>query len=432
MQPTILAVDTTKNSLPKETSVVIIGAGIVGLMTALTLAERGISVVILEKGTLAGEQSSRNLGWIRKTNRHISDLPMAITADYLWKNMAQRVGADVGYRQAGIMFAAQSDQELQAHEKWLDSVQKLNLDSKLLSAKEIAQLIPNSQTAWKGALYTPSDGRAEPTLVSSLVAKAALKLGVKIIENCAVRTLVLTAGKISSIATEQGEIKCQQVLVASGLWSRKLLKKYHINLPTLPLICSVLKTAPMTGPTDIAFGASNFSFRKHIDGGYIITQRGALDAPLTLDHLFLGTQYLQQLRHQRDYLRISLGRYFFEDFRLIKHWNGTSTSPFEQIRTMDPQANMDLNNEALANLSEAWPIFKNIKIENTWAGVIDVTPDSIPIIDTIQKIPGLYIATGFSGHGFGTSPTAGHLAADLITNRHPIIDPAPYRLNRFK
>lgn len=64
-----------------------------------------------------------------------------------------------------------------------------------------------------------------------------------------------------------------------------------LDLPTLPLVASVLKTKAMQGPTEIAVGAPDFSFRKHIDGGYIIMQRGALDAPLTLDHLLTGRRF---------------------------------------------------------------------------------------------------------------------------------------------
>ncbi len=76
-------------------------------------------------------------------------------------------------------------------------------------------------------------------------------------------------------------------------------------------------------------------------------------------------------------------------------------------------------------------MFENTEIEESWAGLIDVTPDSNPVIDTIDHIPGLVVATGFSGHGFGTGPAAGHLAADLVSGNQPIIDPTPYRFSRL-
>ena len=251
------------------------------------------------------------------------------------------------------------------------------------------------------------------------------------VQNCAVRMLSTSGGKISGVVTEKGEIRCDQVLLAGGAWSRRFLGNHGISLPTLPVICSVLRTKPMEGPTDISVGGPDFSFRKHQDGGFIITQRGAVDAPITVDHLLIGWRYMNQLRTQRSFLRPSLGREFIKDLRVARRWGSKSQSPFEKIRTMDPPFNPDLNQEALTNLSNAWPVFNQAETEEAWAGVIDVTPDSNPVIDHIKEIPGLTIATGFSGHGFGTGPAAGQLAADLVSNTSPLIDPSPYRFDRL-
>lgn len=187
----------------------------------------------------------------------------------------------------------------------------------------------------------------------------------------------------------------------------------------------------MTGPTDTAVGGPDFSFRKHQDGGYIITQRGKLDAPLTLDHLLIGWRYLAQLRTQRSFLKIGFGQTFFRDLWLKRRWQNHRRSPFERIRTMEPNVNDVLNQDALDNLKAAWPVFNDAAIEEAWAGLIDVTPDSLPVIDRVSALPGLVVATGFSGHGFGTGPAAGQLAADLIAEVPPIVDPMPYQLARF-
>lgn len=430
MSPSIDPVQTS-NTLPPATTVVIIGAGIIGLTAALTLAERGIPVVVLEKGRIAGEQSSRNLGWVRKTSRHADDIPLALAADRLWAQMPERVGADVGYRQAGIMFIARNEAQMNMHANWLKSVEHLSLDTRLLSSREIADKVPGGQGNWQGGIYTPSDARAEPTQAASAIARAAIAKGVVIIEHCAVRTLLTAAGKVSGVMTERGEIRCDQVLLAGGLWSRRFLGNLGVVLPTLPLTCSVLRTQPLDGPTDIAVGAPDFSFRKHKDGGFIITQRGKLDAFLTLDHLLLGRRYLPQLKAQRDFLKISLGKECFHDLALGRRWKADEVSPFERVRVKDPAANIGLNDDALRNLRAAWPVFEQAKIAEAWAGTIDVTPDSNPVIGPVARLPGLTLATGFSGHGFGTSPAAGHLAADLVSGHTPIIDPAPYRFERL-
>lgn len=421
----------TSDELPASTSVVIIGGGIVGVTAALTLAERNISVVLLEKGHIAGEQSSRNLGWIRKTSRHHEDVPLAQAADQLWSEMPERIGRDVGYHQAGIMFLAKTKAQMEMHEAWHQSVSSLDLDSKLLTPKDIADRVPGGKGNWVGGIHTPSDGYAEPAVTTSAMANAAIRKGATLVQNCAVRTLSLSGGKISGVVTEKGEIRCEQVLLAGGAWSRRFLGNMGISLPTLPLISSVVRTEPMDGPTDTAVGGPNFSFRKHQDGGFIITQRGKLDAPLTLDHLLIGWRYTDQLRHQLSFLKVGFGKPFFRDLALKRRWNAHSESPFERIRTQNPGHNAQLNQDALHNLSTAWPAFNEAKVAEEWAGTIDVTPDSKPVIDRIESIPGLVVATGFSGHGFGTGPAAGQLAADLISETKPVVNPAPYSMGRF-
>lgn len=430
MAPVITPVQTSPD-LPASTTVVVIGGGIIGLTAALTLAERAIPVVVLEKGRIAGEQSSRNLGWIRKMGREKQDVPLALASERLWAAMPERVGADVGYRQAGIMYVARSEAEMAAHEDWLQSVGDLSLDARLLSRADVDRLVPGGAGGWAGGIYTPSDGRAEPTLASSAIARAAMAKGAIIVENCAVRTLSMAAGRVSGVMTERGEVACDQVILAGGLWSRRFLGNLGVSLPTLPLVASVLRTAPMEGPTEIAVGAPDFSFRKCHDGGYTITQRGGFVAPLILDNLLIGHRYLSMLRAQWKNVRLSLGGDFMADLALPRRWSAAAISPFERVRTMDPPVHENLNAEALRNLTKAWPVFRQAVVEQAWAGMIDVTPDSLPVISPVTKIPGLTLASGFSGHGFGTSPAAGQLAADLVTGATPIVDSAPYRLERL-
>lgn len=430
MAPLISPVRSS-DGFPSATTVVIIGGGIVGLTAALTLAERGVPVVVLEKGRIAGEQSSRNLGWVRKMGRSAPDVPMAMAADHLWAGMPERTGMEVGYRQAGIMYLARTEAEMEMHRGWMASVSDLSLDSRLLTPAQIDALAPGGRDAWAGGIHTASDGRAEPTLASSAIATAALRHGAVIVENCAVRTLSLSGGRVTGVVTERGEIACDQVLLAGGLWSRKFLGNLGISLPTLPLVCSVIRTAPMQGPTEIAVGGPDFSFRKRQDGGFTITQRGALDAPILPDHLLIGLRYLHMLRGQRQLLRIGLGRDFLRDLATPRRWGPGRVTPFERIRTMDPPANAAINAEAMRNLARAWPGFADARIDEVWAGAMDITPDSLPVIGPVGKYPGLTLATGFSGHGFGTAPAAGQLAADLVTGAAPLIDPAPYRLERL-
>jgi len=420
----------TSLDVPASTSVVVIGGGLVGLFAGLTLAERGIPVIVLEKGRVGGEQSSRNLGWIRKMGRAKNDVPLSLASDRLWADMPQRVGSDVGYRQSGIMYIVRTQAEMAKHSDWLESVKELSLDSRLLSATDIDKLVPGGVADWAGGIYTPSDGRAEPALAASWVAWAAQARGAVVVENCAARTLSMSAGRVSGVVTERGEIRCEHVLLAGGLWSRRFLGNLGIPLLALPILASVARTGPLDAG-EITVGAPDFSFRKRQDGGYTIGHRGAMHAPMTLDNLLIGSRYLSTLRNEWTNVRVTLGRQFLSDLALPRRWSGEQCSPFERVRTMDPPANVGINTEAMDNIIKAWPLFRNAVIKQHWAGLIDVTPDSLPVIGPIEQIPGLTVATGFSGHGFATAPGAGQLAADLVTGAAPLVDPTPYLITRF-
>jgi glycine/D-amino acid oxidase-like deaminating enzyme len=106
-------------------------------------------------------------------------------------------------------------------------------------------------------------------------------------------------------------------------------------------------------------------------------------------------------------------------------------SPFEAVRILDPEPHAPILEEARANLTRAFPIFHGMREAERWGGVIDVTPDAVPVISAVETVPGFFIGTGFSGHGFGIGPGAGRLMAELVMGETPVVDPAPFRYSRF-
>lgn len=92
--------------LPDRVDVVVIGGGIIGVMTAWELAKAGSSVVVLEKGRIGAEQSSRNWGWIRNQGRDPSEIPIMQEAAAMWRQMAKDIPEDIGLRQTGVCYLA--------------------------------------------------------------------------------------------------------------------------------------------------------------------------------------------------------------------------------------------------------------------------------------------------------------------------------------
>ena len=121
--------------------------------------------------------------------------------------------------------------------------------------------------------------------------------------------------------------------------------------------------------------------------------------------------------------------------RTPRHWTGDDVTPFEKTRILDPDADAPYIDKTLAEVKKTYPALKDATVAQRWGGYIDVLPDLIPAISSTEGvkngIPGLFVATGFSGHGFGLGTGAGRLAADLITGQTPVVDPTPFRLHRF-
>ena len=114
-----------------------------------------------------------------------------------------------------------------------------------------------------------------------------------------------------------------------------------------------------------------------------------------------------------------------------RSWLPTDVTPFEHCRVLDPEPSQKVLRRAWANARKALPALDSAEIVQSWAGLIDVTPDAIPVISKVDAVQGLHIATGFSGHGFGIGPAAGRLVADLVTESTPCVDPTAFRLSRF-
>src|ERR1700728_1900623 len=146
--------------LPAATRVGGGGGGIIGACTALLLAQRGVRVVLCEKGEIAGEQSSRNWGWCRKMGRDPLELPLAIEALRLWAEMNTLIGAETGFRRSGIVYLCSTQQELAKRQSGLERVgQPMQLDSRLLTRDQATRVLPGLTGPWLGALYTASDGK---------------------------------------------------------------------------------------------------------------------------------------------------------------------------------------------------------------------------------------------------------------------------------
>lgn len=421
-------------TLPSKVDVVVIGGGIVGVTTAYYLARRGVSVALCEKGEIAAEQSSRNWGWVRKQGGDPAEIPLTLASVALWEGMNAAIGDETGYRTCGSVSLASSKTDIAACETWIDSAREFlpELGTRVLTRRELQDVLPGAPDKFEGGLYTATDGRAEPVLAAPAIARAARSLGAVIFTQCAVRGFGTTGGRISEVVTEKGTIACDSVVLAGGVWCRNFCTNMGIDLPQLKLRTSVMRIHPIDGAPATAALAPDYSFRRDIRGGYTLGTGFMNYVDVVPDSFRLLPEFWPTLRHEWRTFRLRFGGRFVEELTAPAKWSLDQTSPFELNRIMDPQPVMADLDAVRRNLSADFPVFADARVAEAWAGMIDVSPDAMPYLTSVPDVPGFFVATGFSGHGFGNGPGAGHLMADLVTGTTPIVDPHPFRFTRFR
>jgi glycine/D-amino acid oxidase-like deaminating enzyme len=419
-------------ALPEAVDLVVIGAGMIGVAAAYAAAKAGHSVALLEKGVVAGEQSSRNWGWCRVLNRDEREIPLMQHSMALWDQLPAEIGADMGFRRAGLTYVTKDPKQLAGWEAWLEMARPYQPTARIIDAAEAKRLTPGNEQDWIGGVVSPNDGRADPARAAPALARAARALGVSLHQNCAVRGLDTTGGRVSGVFTEKGRIRCQSVVLAGGAWASMFLRRHGIDLPQSSVHSTVFATTPAKQVSPGPLLTPDFILTPLPDGGYLVAARARGRLELTPAGIRYARNFLPALRANWKLVELRFGRSFLEGPDAWHgRWSFEAPTVFERMRVLDPKPKMSIIESSLREIVAAYPELAGIQAARIWAGWIDSTPDAVPVISAVEELPGLVVAAGFSGHGFGIGPGAGRLAADLATGSPGIVDPAPFTLKRF-
>lgn len=418
-------------SIPRTADVVIIGGGIVGISTAWFLARQGVSVVVCEKGYVAGEQSGRNWGWVRQQGRDPRELPMMIESMRIFENLEDEIGESVGFRKGGCLFTANSSKDMQRFHDWLVTAKDFDLDTRIIDAAELASVAANTSPDWHGAMFTPGDACAEPHKTTPAIARAAQRSGATILESCAVRGVESSAGRVSAVITEHGSIRTSVVLCAAGAWTSMFCRSMGISVPQLKVRGTVARTAPAKNVLDSNLFDDRIGIRRRDDGGYTVAHGSILDHGITPSTFRYTFKFLPALIKEIKVLRIRFGKDFVDELTTPTRWALDQRSPFEITRVLNPEPSTRILKGIRRNLDEVFPQLAGIEIVESWAGMVETSPDVVPMIGEVGNVTGFHIASGFSGHGFGIGPGAGKALAAMLTGADNPIDLSPFRLSRF-
>ena len=412
---------------------VVIGAGIAGCATAYYLSKKGLNVVVVDKGAVGDEQSSRAWGFVRQQARTARELPLMIAGAIVWQEMESELGADVEWNEGGSLTLAGDKEILGRIRAWLKVGEQFGIETKFLTNEDVKELLPAMRGEWLGAMYTPSDGHAQPNKATNAIAIGAREHGALFRTMEAVEDIEVTAGQVSAVVTERDRIVTENVVCAAGAWSHKVARMVGQTLPYRMVRASVGQTNPTDHVTDMAVIGPRIAFRQRPTGEvYIAPGPGGTDYDVDLDSFKHIRLFMPNFRRNREMFRVHIGSALIKGILRSIPGSPSRRHPFAHTVGVEPEPNRKVIDKALVTFKSMFPDLKDLKINHYWSGRIDATPDALPVIGEADSPKGFYFCTGFSGRGIGIGPIAGKVTAELIADGESSVDIHALRHSRFK
>jgi len=370
--------------LSLESEAVVIGGGIVGLSTAYYLAKRGITVIILEKGYVGSGSSTRNASHFRVHFSSRENTMYAVRAVKKLKSLRRELGWNPLIMEGGYLWLMRSEESLREYERLNEELWKpLGVPVRILTKDELNEQFPYINTEnILGGVYGPQDGSFHHDYVIMGYYHRAKDLGVRIYEGAEARKIGIESGRVTSVSAPGIYVKAKIVVIAAGAWTGELMRSLGIDVPVRP----VRKEICVTVPTRY--------FMK----------------PLIVD-MGMGIYVGQTMRGE------VIGSGAFGDVEGFVPYNNT-------LKWLSTWAQ---------RVTRLIPSLGRLRVMRTWSGYYEVTPDHSHIMGRSSDWPeGIYVAAGFSGHGFMMGPLTGEIMANHIVTGD--VDPLmePFLPDRFR
>jgi sarcosine oxidase subunit beta len=367
--------------------VIVIGSGIIGSSAAYYLAQKGKSVIVLEKEAIIGYgASSRNGGGVRQSGRDKRELPLAkFGVENLWPHLSEELGVEVEYCQAGNLRLGKTEEHIEILRGLADIADSQGVDVKMISGEEVKEICPHLSDDVIGASWCPNDGHANPILATLAFSIKARQLGVSFLTGQNVLSIKTVGGRARGVVTSTGEYEADKIILAAGYGSRDIALPLGIDVPLTLLSVNTLITDAQPPMFTQMLGTAMADFYGHQ------TPHGSF--------VLGGT----------DLLGLALGG---EEY---------THSPVNSIT------------HACRKILEYIPALRQAKVVRTWVGFGDYSSkDGVPVISLAEEVPGLILAYGFSGHGFGIGPAVGTVLSELACEETLSADISGLGYDRFR
>ena len=376
-----------KKAIPsKSYEAIIVGGGGHGLATAYYLAKNHNikNIALIEKNVIGLGNTGRNTTTIRSNYYHPESVALYDFSLRLYESLSLELNFNIMFSQRGMLMIAHTPAQMEYCTRLVNAMMLNGVDSTLVDRKEVIEKVPlynsgsNARFGPHGGIWQGRGGVARHDAVAWGYARAADQLGVDIVENCEVNDIIIEAGRCTGVVTSHGEIKCNRLGIAAAGGSQKIADMLNTQLPILNYALQAFVTEPIKpclNTVVLSLGTGTYTFQS--DKGEIVFGGG-----------------------------------------------------LDRVPTHGRRGNLPMQITITSGLLEMFPSFGQLNLLRQWAGVVDVVPDSSPIIGPLG-VPGVYVNCGWGTGGFKAIPAGGWLLAHLLaTGAHHEIS-KPFDLSRF-
>ena len=386
--------------LPRTASTIVVGGGVVGAAVAFFLCDRGESdVLVLERDQLGAGTTKGGVGGIRHQFADELDVRMSQLATAFWRNFEDRTGSRHDFEERGYLFLANTEDGLAQLREPMPLYERMRAGVRMVSRVEVAELVPGIRVDDVfGGRFGARDGYGDPlTALAGFAASAQLD-GASFREGVAVQSLLREGDRVTGVRAATGDVRADRVLLATGCWTAALAATAGVSVPIWPYRRSVMQSGPVPqlakAPLTIEW-ESGFHFRP----------KGALQ-------------------------RFAMPNLTADGKEEKAPADAPSVYPGEFAPLVVPASL-----EPWVQAHAAWrhTAFANMRIVDSWSCYYEMTPDDHPIVGAVPGVTGLYVAAGFSGHGFMHAPATAQLVVEeMLDGRARTIDIRDLSLERFQ
>ena len=352
--------------------VAVVGGGVIGSSIAYHLARQGRQVLVVERAAPAVEPAASwaSAGGVRRQGRDPAEAALASEAIARWPSLPEELGAPMGYRQGGNLYVAEGPGAAAVIGDFVAEQRRNGFDDvRALDRREALEVVPGLAETVQAASYSPADGQADPRLTTKAFASAAMRHGASYWNQTATLGLLREGERLVGLRTERGDVACETVVLAAGAWSPALAASVGVRLAVRMRAPQILITSPAPA-------------------GTLVPVLGSHDRSLSLKQLDDGS------------------------FMLGGGWPGLIGADQRSYTMLDSSIE-----GGFAAAVGVVPAVGQQTIARRWCGLEAQSFDAIPFIGPTPELRGMYVATGFSGHGFALAPAVGRAVADELGGR---------------